>query len=161
MYFKASLDKLAKTLPMILIVFSLVVFLTLFFAIKDAMHFIFFYPLFILLGVSIGTYLFSPRGYEVFHDRIEIIRPINRFIIPRSDIAHIQPLSNNDMGKVWRMAGNGGMYGYTGYFTSKAQGSMRWFVSQRKNYVLLTLRKRGKIVLSPDDILGFIAATLS
>lgn len=161
MFFKASLDKLAKTLPILLIGFTLAVFLTVFVVIHEPIRFIVFYPILVLVGVSVFTYLYSPLGYNVLDDRIEIKRRINHFIIKRSEVESIQALSKEEMGMAWRMAGNGGMFGYTGYFKSKSQGSMRWFVSQRNNYVLLTLKKRGKIVLSPDDVQGFIASTLS
>jgi len=38
---------------------------------------------------------------------------------------------------------------------------MRWFVSQRKNYILITMNNERKYLVSPDDVAGFLAATQS
>jgi hypothetical protein len=70
-------------------------------------------------------------------------------------------ISEAELGRAWRMMGNGGVFGYTGYYSSSNIGKMRWFVSQRKNYVLITMNNDSKFLLSPDDVAGFLAATQS
>ncbi len=81
---------------------------------------------------------------------------MGKFFISRKDIASIRPLSESELGGEWRMAGNGGVFGYTGWFSSGKIGKMRWFVTQRKNYVLIELNSGSKILLSPDDVGGFM-----
>jgi hypothetical protein len=104
------------------------------------------------------TFLYAPLGYEINPHNISIIRRVNSFVIPRSEILSIEPLSDDEMGRAWRLFGNGGMFGYTGWFSSSKQGRMRWFVSQRKNYIAITLQNHKKYIVSPDDVDGFMQA---
>ena len=158
MQFKASLDTLSKVVTASICVFSLIFIAIAFTVLKDEMALVSL-PVFTLIATVIITYLYSPQAYEITNDNIEIIRRINKFHIPRNEILSIEKLSSDDMGRAWRMMGNGGMFGYTGWFRSGAQGKMRWFVSQRKNYVAIILNNHKKYILSPDDVDGFIQAT--
>jgi hypothetical protein len=158
MHFKASLDTLSKSITAVICVFSVVFIMIAFTVLKDE-SMIVLLPVFTMILVVLFTWLFSPQGYEITNDHIEIIRKVNSFRIARNEILSIEKLSNDDMGRAWRMMGNGGMFGYTGWFRSGSQGTMRWFVTQRKNYVAIVLNNHKKYILSPDDADGFIQAT--
>ena len=157
MFYKASLDMLSK------IVTAATALFFLFFAIMaftswTGMPYILLLPCAILLATVFGTYLYSPLGYEITLDSIQIVRKINKFHIQRNNILSITPLSADELGRAWRTFGNAGMFRYTGWFRSANQGSMRWFVSQRKNYVCILTTDHKKYILSPDDVEGFIKA---
>ena len=158
MFYKASLDTMSKIVTAVTALFFL------FFAIKTftswgEMPYILLIPCVILIGTLFITYIYSPQGYEITLDSIQIVRKINRFHIQRNEILSITPLSADELGRAWRTFGNGGMFGYTGWFRSAKQGSMRWFVSQRKNYVCILTTNHKKYILSPDDVEGFIKAS--
>ena len=55
-----------------------------------------------------------------------------------------------------RTFGNGGVFGYTGYFYKKGIGSMLWYCTQRANYILIEKTNGKKIVITPDDADGFM-----
>ncbi len=157
MYYKASLDTLSKVATVATSLFFL------FFAVKaftswTEMPYILLIPCAILFAVLFGTYLYSPLGYEITLDSIQVDRRISKFHIQRNEILSITPLSSAELGRAFRTFGNGGMFGYTGWFRSSKQGSMRWFVSQRKNYVCVLTNNHKKYILSPDDVEGFIKA---
>jgi hypothetical protein len=105
------------------------------------------------------TFLYAPLAYEITNDHIAIVRRIGNFNIPRTEIVSVQALSKQDMGLAWRTMGNGGLFGYTGWYASQKQGRMRWFVSQRNNYVMIVLANQKKYILTPDDVEGFMQFT--
>lgn len=105
--------------------------------------------------------MYQPLGYIVETNSLHIVRRIGKFTISRKTIEKVIPLTAEDLGFAWRMAGNGGVFGYTGWYSSGKIGKMRWFVTQRKNYVLVETSKGSKYLLSPDDDQGFIKSLLN
>jgi roadblock/LC7 domain-containing protein len=159
--FKASLDNLAKYLPFVLVGFVLLIFITIGVTIENGSIFVALLPALPICIITIGAYYYSPLYYEVEMDSIAIVRKAGKFFIARKDIKALSAISEAELGRAWRMMGNGGVFGYTGYYSSSNIGKMRWFVSQRKNYVLITMNNDSKFLLSPDDVAGFLAATQS
>ena len=157
MRFNASLDKLSKLVTAIIAITSLVLIVVGVIKMQEDAQLLIF-PISLLSVTLFITFLYAPLGYEINPQNISIIRRVNSFIIPRSEILSIEPLSDDDMGRAWRLFGNGGMFGYTGWFSSSKQGRMRWFVSQRKNYIAITLQNHKKYIVSPDDVDGFMQA---
>ncbi len=51
----------------------------------------------------------------------------------------------------YRILGNGGLFGYTGYYRNSTFGNMRWFATQRKNYILIEKNNGQKIIITPDE----------
>jgi hypothetical protein len=56
-------------------------------------------------------------------------------------------ISKEQMGFAIRTFGVGGLFGYFGYFSSKNQGSMLWYATQREKFVMIHL-EGNKIVLT-------------
>lgn len=87
---------------------------------------------------------------------------VNRLILPfkinRKEIAKCSIVSKKEMSGTYRTFGNGGLFGYTGYFRNTKFGNMRWFATQRKNYVLIEKSNGKKIVITPDIPEDFIEA---
>lgn len=157
MRFNASLDKLSKLVTAIIAITSLVLIVVGVIKMQEDAQLLIF-PISLLSVTLFITFLYAPLGYEINPQNISIIRRVNSFVIPRSEILSIEPLSDDEMGRAWRLFGNGGMFGYTGWFSSSKQGRMRWFVSQRKNYIAITLQNHKKYIVSPDDVDGFMLA---
>lgn len=155
MFFKASLDITSKIITTSIALFDLILLLTLYILLKDQ-GYVVLIPVIILSLTILFTYLYQPLGYEITNDQVEIHRRINKFYINRTEIISVKTLSDTELGRSWRRMGNGGMFGYTGYYSSSKQGKMRWFVSQRKNYVVLMMQNGKKMILSPDDPNGFV-----
>ncbi|MCC6448762.1 MAG: hypothetical protein IT215_08785, partial [Chitinophagaceae bacterium] len=119
MYFKASLDLASK-----IITWSLTGFILVYsFLLKDINPLILL-PILIILPILIFTYLYQPLGYEITIDYIEIHRRVNKFYIPRNEIESVMVLHHNELGRTWRTMGNGGLFGYTGYYNSSKFGNM-------------------------------------
>ncbi|HQW45432.1 MAG: hypothetical protein IPI22_05910 [Bacteroidetes bacterium] len=157
MRFNASLDKLSKLVTAIIAITSLVLIVVGVIKMQEDAQLLIF-PISLLSVTLFITFLYAPLGYEINPQNLSIIRRVNSFVIPRSEILSIEPLSDDEMGRAWRLFGNGGMFGYTGWFSSSKQGRMRWFVSQRKNYIAITLQNHKKYIVSPDDVDGFMQA---
>lgn len=154
--FKASLDKMAQVIPALMVLLSFGMLTLPYFTDDMTFELITIFPTLLILVIVFISYLYSPQGYEINLDSIAVVRKMGKFFISRKDIASIRPLSESELGGVWRMAGNGGVFGYTGWFSSGKIGKMRWFVTQRKNYILIELNSGKKILLSPDDVGGFM-----
>ncbi len=154
--FKASLDKMAQVIPALMVLLSFGMLTLPYFTNDKTFELITIFPTLLILVIVFFSYLYSPQGYEINLDSIAVVRKMGKFFISRKDIASIRTLSESELGGVWRMAGNGGVFGYTGWFSSGKIGKMRWFVTQRKNYILIELNSGKKILLSPDDVGGFM-----
>lgn len=77
-------------------------------------------------------------------------RNYKQVVILFSDIKSIQQIPNEDMRFSVRTFGNGGMFGYTGKYYNRKQGSMTWYCTQRKNYIMIEKNDGKKIVFTPD-----------
>jgi hypothetical protein len=53
--------------------------------------------------------------------------------------------------------GSGGLFGYYGLFRTRALGRSTWYVTNRKNRIVLIAGAK-TFVLSPDDVDGFLRA---
>jgi hypothetical protein len=108
--------------------------------------------LFLLLGVLIGGYLFSPQSYAVTNTELIIHRPIKDRKIAIADITEIRAIDSAELSGTIRTFGVGGLFGYYGMYYNAKIGSMTWYMTQRKNQVLIRTSKGDKIMISPDDV---------
>ena len=104
--------------------------------------------------ISIAMFILSPLSVTVDDHSIMIIRRAKPVTIEFSDIAGISKVA--DMKFALRTFGNGGLFGYTGQYYKKGIGSMTWYCTQRKNYLLIEKTNGKKIVITPDDPDGLI-----
>ncbi|KLT63755.1 PH domain-containing protein [Pedobacter sp. BMA] len=100
----------------------------------------------------IGSYLYSTRKYSVTGDTLVIHRLIGNRVIKLADITEIRFIDSTDFSGTIRTFGNGGLFGYYGKFYNTKIGSMTWYVTQKKNRILLRTLQGDKIIISPDDI---------
>jgi hypothetical protein len=111
-------------------------------------------PLLFLLA-----YLMKPLSYTIDDEgSLSINAKLAGKKIALDQIKKAELVSKEQFGFLIRIMGNGGLFGYTGYFTAKDYGRMRWFVTNKDNTILLTLNNDTKVVVSPDDTAGFLKA---
>jgi hypothetical protein len=106
-----------------------------------------------VLMVAFGV-MFRPTGYAVEGDGVYVLRPIGR---RRIAARAAEALVDDDAFKgAWRLFGNGGFFGVTGWFRTRKYGTCRAWVTDLSR--LVVLRSEGRTALvSPLDRERFIA----
>ncbi len=110
----------------------------------------------ILFILTITMYLLMPVSAEITGTGITIHRRINPPTFLFTDIKSISIPDPEDMKGVLRTFGNGGLFGYTGKYWNKKMGSMSWYCTQRRNYIIIDMQNNNRIVITPDDPEGFM-----
>ena len=110
------------------------------------------FPLLIFLA-----YAYSPRGYMISEDALVVKRLIGNVRVPLAAIREIRAGTPDDFKSCARLAGSGGLFGYYGLFRTAGLGKCSWYMTNRSNSVIVTTPNK-TLVLSPDDLQGFIAA---
>ena len=108
--------------------------------------------LLLFVGFLVGGYLYSTNSYSVTNDEFIIHRPIGDRVIKLSEIAEIRPVDEAEFSGTIRTFGNGGFFGYYGKYYNSKIGNMTWYVTQKRNRVLVQIKQGDKIIISPDDI---------
>jgi hypothetical protein len=111
---------------------------------------------FCVLGLA---YAYSPQEYVVSGDSITVRRLIGRVHIPLDGLREARITTPDDVTYCIRLWGSGGLFGYYGRFRTAKLGRCTWYVTDRKNTVVV--RTNAKTVLfSPDDIDGFLESVI-
>ena len=97
-------------------------------------------------------YLFRPVCYVVGKTGLTIKRPLKDYHLDLIKIKNVTMASDESMKWTARIFGVGGLFGYFGKFSNQTFGSMTWFATQRKNYLVLETTNNRKIVLTPDNM---------
>ncbi len=111
----------------------------------------------VLLGsILLGTLVFSVRGYSVQGGQIHIHRLgwTTRFDLEELQDVDMQPGVMN--GSI-RTFGNGGLFGFTGWYRNSTLGSYRAYATTGENAVVLHTDD-GPVVVTPDDPAAFVEA---
>lgn len=106
----------------------------------------------IMISVLAGTWTFRVVGYVLEREYLIIRRPIGNRKFAVSDILKVIVPPTGTMRWSLRTFGNGGLFGFTGYYANTTFGAMRWFATRTNNYVILQMKDGAKIVITPDDI---------
>jgi len=112
-----------------------------------------------LLVVAIIGYLLAPSGYEVRDDAFAIQRHgISPILIPLATVGSVEQASRDQVfrGAV-RWAASGGLFGYYGAFQSPGLGYFKAYATDADRLVILRLKSGSPVVVSPDDVEGFVA----
>ncbi len=118
-----------------------------------------------LLSMLLG-YAYSPRGYSIGDGAITIDRRIGNVRVPLDAIREARLATPDDFRGCVRLWGSGGLFGYYGLFRTSTLGRSTWYMTRRKPAVIVISGDpaggRSKtILLSPDDIDGFLSALRS
>ena len=107
--------------------------------------------LLLFLAILLFSLLWAPRGYSISEDNLLVHRFIGPKSIELSSIGTVEPIDRSQLSGTLRAFGVGGLFGYFGKFHSPNYGILDYYVTQRKNYVLIRTHAGKKIILSPDD----------
>ena len=157
MKFAASLDGLAKgiTLGVNLLFLFIAAFPYLFLQASERGEEAIFIPIFLFI-IDLGVFIFRPISYIITDQEIIVNRLWKDVIINRKDIQNVEILDNDFSKRTIRTFGVGGMWGYFGKFIHDIIGTTTWYVTRRDKMVLLRLVDGKRMVLSPDDLEGFV-----
>jgi hypothetical protein len=156
MDYKASLDTLGKIISVVVIIIFLFIgqrsIRALFVASGDAIIILVHGGLLIFMAVTLlFCSLYSVQGYGLYDNELIIRRPYKDRIINLTDIAEVRPVEHSEFLGTIRTFGNGGFFGYYGWYYNTRLGKMHWYVTQRKNRILIRRNNGEKIIISPDD----------
>lgn len=101
-------------------------------------------------------YLFSPKGYQVTQHNVVVHRIASDFSFNLNEVMQIYKIDRATLGRTWRMWGNYGLWGYTGWYSTQKFGTTRWFVTHRDKLVFIRLSTGKKYILSPENPEDFI-----
>lgn len=156
--FGCSLDRLSKIITAITCVGLPVLYSWVFLAGEYSPDFIpFWFLIGITLSIPVISYSLSPRSVGADQDGLWIRRRFGLKKIMRKEILDVRLPDRDEMRGTIRTFGNGGLFGYTGYFRNSRMGSMLWFCTRRSNYVLVVRASGPVVVITPDDPEGFVA----
>jgi hypothetical protein len=156
--FTATMDSLAKTLTFVVLVILVIPFITI------VSQYIRIHEPLLLLGPAIValvlfiTMLYRPKEYLLDAEGLHIIRPMNSVHIPLYKIRSIMPVTTKELGFGLRAFGSGGFLGYFGVFYYRNYGRVMLYATDRSKMLLITLDNDRRIIISPDDTDGFMAA---
>lgn len=154
--FAATLDKTSYTVTLIVMALCALIFISFYSAyIKSGRDTGLLLTAFLtpasLLIIVIAMYYLSPRGITITEGDIVIDRKIKPVTIHLRDIKAVYAVPKSEMTFTVRTFGNGGLFGYTGYYYNKKHGTMLWYCTQRTNYVMIENTAGKKIVITPDE----------
>ena len=102
-------------------------------------------------------YVYSPRSCVVSQEAIVVNRLIGSVRLPLDGIREARPATAEDFRGCLRLWGSGGMFGYYGLFRTSKLGRCWWYVTNRRNAVVVITAAK-TVLFSPDDVGGFLAA---
>jgi hypothetical protein len=115
------------------------------------------------LAVGIGatlllvTYAYSPRGYLVADGAIIVRRLFGNASLSLQGVREARSATAEDFSGAIRLFADGGLFGYYGLFRTSKLGRCWWYLTNKKN-VVVVLTEKQTALYSPDDVNGFLAA---
>lgn len=108
----------------------------------------------LLLALWVGAALFTVRGYVLSRNALLIQRLLWRTVLPLEGLigAAADPAAMRD---VSRLAGNGGLFSFSGLWTNRRLGRFRAFATSPRLAVVLELPKQ-KVVVTPENPGAFL-----
>ena len=103
------------------------------------------------------SFAYSPRGYAISGGSFRVKRLAGDVVFPLDRLRFVRYATSADLWGSVRLWGSGGLFGYYGWYWSRALGRARWYVTDRSRAVVLADGEQ-LVVVSPDDRDGFVAA---
>ncbi len=112
-------------------------------------------PAVLLMLVILVSWLYSPYAYEITSSELIILRRFMPVRIALSSITGVRIIAPEEMKFSIRVCGVGGLFGCYGFYYNKTLGKYSLYARNTKGFVLVEAGSK-KIVLTPDDIEGFV-----
>ncbi len=162
-FFEAKLDTVSKIITSLLLPIFTIFPFYLYFVLNNAKDhsFLNWYVAIAIFLIAISVYLYSywVQGYQLENGKIIINhKHLKDTIIAMDTIKTVTIYTKKEMGLLLRYWGNGGLFGYTGFFVNKTLGRMQWYGTQMQEAVFLQLASGKTIVVTPLDASGFVKA---
>jgi hypothetical protein len=109
------------------------------------------------VAIIVLSYAYSPRGYAIQERTIVVKRLIGNARISLDGVSELRKADADDFRGCIRLFGDGGLFGYYGLFRTSKLGKCWWYVTNRSN-AMIVITGAKTVVISPDDVDGFIAA---
>lgn len=156
--FPAKLDTLAKMISLAVPLALIIPFITIgqHFGVNSDYKMI-AVPVFVI-AVMLFTLLFKPKSFSLNPSVLVITQVGFSKTIPLEKIEKIEPVITKELGLGIRTFGSGGFLGYLGRFWYKKIGHVTAYVTDRNKILLIYLKNGRKIMISPDDVPGFLDA---
>jgi Bacterial PH domain len=157
MKYTTTLDKMAKMITIgVTLLFAVIIVLqcSIMKASGDIVPYLVIAMLLLVYGIS---YTYRPMSYLLTADTLIIQRPIKDVTIQRDQIKGVERIDDTVLSGSVRTFAVGGLFGYYGKFANTKIGNMTWYATRNDAAVLIKTTDNQKIVLTPDDIAGFIA----
>jgi hypothetical protein len=107
-----------------------------------------------LVSIAVA-YAYSPRRYTFSGRSIMVKRLIGNVRVPLDDVREARRVTSDDLRGCIRLFGSGGMFGYYGLFRTTRLGRSMWYVTNRKNAVVVIGGSKTTL-FSPDDVDAFL-----
>jgi len=109
------------------------------------------------VAVMALAFAFSPRDFEISSGTFRVKRLIGDVVFPLTSLRFVRDTTPADFKGCVRLWASGGLFGYYGWFWSKALGKSKWYVTDRSKAIVVTDGSQ-TILVSPEDRDGFLAA---
>jgi hypothetical protein len=110
------------------------------------------------LVVLLSALPFMVRGYVLTETHIEVRRLGWSTVLPLAGLVAVTGEPEGLRGSL-RLLGNGGLFGFSGWFWNRRMGRFRAYATDTGRVVLLRYRDGRKVVVTPHDVQHFIVRT--
>ena len=118
---------------------------------------VFLFPLPFVIAFGLPSF-FRPTGFGVTSEAISIIRPVGLKRIPLNEIRQVVCPAADPLGPTIGVARVEGIHGSFGTYWNRNWGRYRAYVTDHGKTVELRLADNSRVILSPDDPIGFLRA---
>lgn len=112
---------------------------------------------FSVLIVMVNMYA-RPKCFEVSSEGLVIVWPARTRKLPRGAFTEIRLIERIELGRMTRRFGVGGLFGQFGWFHSVYMGNFDAYLTRNDGMVLIRLRNRRPILLTPENPREFVQA---
>jgi len=158
MTYRASLDKTAIIVTILVTIFFATIIIGQYSIIKNAGRAVPIYTTAACILIYLLAFAFRPIDYVVTNDELIVQRPLVNAYIKRSDIKSVEIIDKHKIRGSIRTFGVGGLFGYYGKFANLSLGSMTWYATRKDKPVLIKTTDNKKLIFTPGDPAGFVDA---
>ncbi len=112
-------------------------------------------PLLLLMGFA-AFYMASIKAVVVTDSAVVVERKVGERSYSLGEIEEVRPITD-ELNLSLRLFGNGGVFGYMGWFRSSALGTYQANANRRDARILLTFKDGKQLVLSADQSIDLAA----